>query len=105
MKIIQQLQKQKDAHGLRCDFLLKLGVVKAFENVDHFYYPMSLDFRGRVYPIAPHFNHIGADLSRGLLKFGESKKLGKSGLKWLKIHCANLMGQDKKPVADKLIFL
>jgi DNA-directed RNA polymerase len=31
---------------------------------------MSLDFRGRVYPISPHFNHIGADLSRGLLKFG-----------------------------------
>ena len=66
---------------------------------------MSLDFRGRVYPISPHFNHIGADLSRGLLKFGEKKKVGAGGLRWLKIHCAYLMGQDKKPIKDKLIFL
>ena len=66
---------------------------------------MTLDFRGRVYPVSPHFNHIGADLSRGLLKFGEKKKIEARGLRWLRIHCANLMGLDKKPIGDKLAFI
>lgn len=102
---MKQLQKQKDAHSIRCDFLLKLAVVKSFEDISQFYYPMTLDFRGRVYPVAPHFNHIGADITRGLLKFGEKKKIEKRGFKWLKIHCANLMGLDKKPITDKLVYI
>ena len=64
-----------------------------------------MDFRGRVYPIPPHLNHIGHDLARGLLQFGVGKKLGKTGLRWLKIHTANLMGKDKAPIEDKLKFI
>ncbi len=51
-----------------------------------------------MYPIPPHLNHIGNDLSRGLLTFAKGKRLGAPGLKWLKIHCANLMGKDKAPI-------
>ena len=54
-----------------------------------------MDFRGRAYPIPPHLNHIGDDLSRGLLMFGEARPLGERGLRWLKIHLANLAGWDK----------
>ena len=54
-----------------------------------------MDFRGRVYPIPPHLNHMGCDYNRGLLLFSEGKILGKRGLYWLKIHLANKMGQDK----------
>jgi DNA-directed RNA polymerase len=53
---------------------------------DTFYLPHNLDFRGRAYPLPPHLNHIGDDLSRGLLLFGEAKPLGERGLRWLKIH-------------------
>ena len=45
---------------------------------EKFWFPYSLDFRGRAYPLPPHFNHIGNDLSRGLLVFGEGKPLGES---------------------------
>lgn len=62
---------------------------------DTFYLPHNLDFRGRAYPIPPHLNHIGDDLSRGLLHFGETRPLGERGLRWLKIHLANLAGFDK----------
>lgn len=82
--------------------MLKLNVAQSYLNIDKFYFPHNLDFRGRVYPIPPHLNHIGADLPRGLLMFSEGMKLRSSGLKWLKIHTANLMGFDKARLPDKL---
>ena len=59
------------------------------------FFPMNLDFRGRVYPIPPHLNHMGNDLCRGLLCFARKKPLGERGLFWLKIQVANLYGNDK----------
>lgn len=91
----RKIQELRDEHSLRSDFNLKLNIARSFGTLDRFYYPHNLDFRGRVYPVPPHLNHIGNDLSRGLLTFADGRKLGKSGLKWLKIHCANLMGKDK----------
>ncbi|RUP43745.1 mitochondrial rna polymerase [Jimgerdemannia flammicorona] len=54
-----------------------------------------MDFRGRAYPIPPHLNHLGNDLCRGLLQFEINKPLGERGLRWMKIHIANLYGFDK----------
>ena len=44
---------------------------------------------------------MGADLSRSLLTFSSKKRLGSSGLKWLKIHVANKMGKDKLTLYDR----
>lgn len=68
------------------------------------YFPHNMDFRGRAYPVPPHLNHIGDDLSRGLLKFGESRPLGESGLRWLKIHLSNLYGFDKASFSERVEF-
>lgn len=64
-----------------------------------------MDFRGRAYPIPPNFNHLGNDLSRALLLFDEPKALGKTGLKWLKIHLANVYGFDKGTFDERLRFV
>ena len=32
------------------------------------YFPHNLDFRGRAYPIPPHLNHMGSDISRYVVK-------------------------------------
>jgi len=64
-----------------------------------------MDFRGRAYPIPPHLNHIGDDLSRGLLLFAEAKPLGEHGLRWLKIHLANLCGFDKGRFDERAQFV
>ena len=50
------------------------------------YFPHNLDFRGRAYPMHPYLNHMGDDVSRGLLTFAEAKPLGKTGFMWLKVH-------------------
>jgi DNA-directed RNA polymerase len=100
-RLLQIVQDQRDVHSLRCDFNLKLDQARAFSNIAKFYYPHNVDFRGRTYPIPPHLNHMSSDLCRGLLEFGEGKPLTESGVKWLFIHLANLMGKDKLPMAER----
>ncbi|CAM8942508.1 unnamed protein product [Rhodiola kirilowii] len=79
-----------ERHSQRCDIELKLSVARRMRNEEGFYYPHNLDFRGRAYPMHPHLNHLSSDLCRGVLEFAEGRPLGKSGLRWLKIHLANL---------------
>ena len=97
-------QKNYDLHSLRCDLGYKLDIAREFQHdvgvnteddAQTIYFPMNLDFRGRVYPIPPHLNHLGNDLCRGLLSFARRKPLGERGLFWLKIQVANLFGNDK----------
>eukprot|EP00761_Pharyngomonas_kirbyi_P003872 gb/GECH01003876.1/.p1 GENE.gb/GECH01003876.1/~~gb/GECH01003876.1/.p1 ORF type:complete len:918 (+),score=223.69 gb/GECH01003876.1/:1-2754(+) len=91
----------QDLNSLRCDWLLKLKVARDFRN-DRFYFPHNVDFRGRAYPIPPHLNHVGSDVCRGLLQFDKPQPLGTRGLRWLKIHLANLYGKDKFGFEDRI---
>lgn len=92
LKLLKEHQKNRETHALRCEFLLRLSIAMSFKNVNQIYFPHNMDFRGRVYPIPPHLNHMGADINRGLLEFAEGKPLGKDGLYWLKVHLANKIG-------------
>ena len=99
----KRLEKQKrDNWSLLSDFEIKLGIARNFSKLDRFYMPLNVDFRGRIYPISPHLNQIGNDISRGLLEFADGKKLGASGFRWLKIHLANKMGHDKLPIKERM---
>ncbi|THG95963.1 hypothetical protein EW026_g5773 [Hermanssonia centrifuga] len=91
-------------HSDRCNINYKIEIARTFLG-DTIYLPHNVDFRGRAYPIPPHLNHIGDDLSRGLLKFGESRPLGERGLRWLKIHIANLYGYDKGTFEERIQFV
>lgn len=98
------IQQQRDLHGLRCALKYQLAVASEFKD-RVFYFPHNLDFRGRSYPIPPHLNQMGSDLCRGLLTFAEAKPLGRSGLRWLKIHLANLYGNDKITHDERISFI
>ena len=69
------------------------------------YFPHNLDFRGRAYPIPPNLNHLGNDVSRALMVFDEAKPLGSNGLRWLKIHLANIFGNDKLTFHEREKFI
>ncbi|CCK70571.1 DNA-directed RNA polymerase KNAG_0E03120 [Huiozyma naganishii CBS 8797] len=90
--------------SMRCDLNYKLEIARAFLG-EKFYFPHNVDFRGRAYPLSPHFNHLGNDMSRGLLIFWKGKKLGSLGLKWLKVHLSNLYGVDKVSLDDRVAFI
>eukprot|EP00271_Cylindrocystis_brebissonii_P001758 TRINITY_DN1202_c0_g1_i1.p1 TRINITY_DN1202_c0_g1~~TRINITY_DN1202_c0_g1_i1.p1 ORF type:complete len:1526 (+),score=314.63 TRINITY_DN1202_c0_g1_i1:354-4931(+) len=98
---IEKLNAER--HSLTADMNLKLQVVKQCWDEDSFYYPHNLDFRGRAYPMHPHFHHLGADASRGMLEFAHARPLGPRGLWWLQVQLANLWGDgvDKRPLEQR----
>ncbi|ETM56492.1 hypothetical protein L914_00548 [Phytophthora nicotianae] len=97
-------QLNREFHSLRCDTLYKLQVAEEFKDEPELYYPYNMDFRGRVYPIPPNLNHLGSDLSRSLLIFRDRKPLGERGLRWMKIHLANVFGVDKCSFDERVEF-
>lgn len=105
-KVKNVKKANSERHSQRCDIELKLAVARKMRDEDGFFYPHNLDFRGRAYPMHPHLNHLGSDLCRGILEFAEGRPLGTSGLRWLKIHLANLYagGVDKLPYDGRITF-
>ncbi|KAL9246229.1 hypothetical protein vseg_019791 [Gypsophila vaccaria] len=104
---VKNIKKENaERHSQRCDVELKLAVARKMKDEEGFYYPHNLDFRGRAYPMHPHLNHLGSDLCRGILEFAEGRPLRKSGLRWLKIHLANLYagGVDKLSYEGRIAF-
>nr|XP_043612341.1 DNA-directed RNA polymerase 1, mitochondrial-like [Erigeron canadensis] len=91
-KVKTARKENRERHSQRCDIELKLAVARKVKDEEGFYYPHNLDFRGRAYPMHPYLNHLGSDLCRGILEFAEGRPLGESGLRWLKIHLANVYG-------------
>jgi DNA-directed RNA polymerase, mitochondrial len=80
----------------------KLGLAAKFADFDAIYFPHTLDFRGRLYPVPQYLNPQGDDLAKALLCFSEGKPLGARGAYWLKVHLANTFGVDKVSFAERV---
>ncbi|KAF1349013.1 hypothetical protein BDV97DRAFT_354816 [Delphinella strobiligena] len=91
-------------HSQRCFQNFQLEIARAFRH-EKIYFPHNVDFRGRAYPIPPYLNHMGADNARALVKFAHGKELGHEGLRWLKIHLANVFGYDKASLQEREDFV
>ncbi|KAI6215099.1 DNA-directed RNA polymerase [Aphelenchoides besseyi] len=103
-KQYESTKRRNESNSLWCWLMYRIVLAHHFQN-DILFFPHNMDFRGRVYPISPHLNHMGDDINRCLLKFARGKKLGKDGLKWLKLHCINLTGLKKRSsIQDRLVF-
>jgi DNA-directed RNA polymerase len=87
-------------HSERCFHNLQLEIAKGYAD-ETFYFPHNMDFRGRAYPLSSYLNQMGADHCRGLLMFADGKPLGPNGLRWLKIHLANVFGFDKASLQER----
>ncbi|ERT03251.1 hypothetical protein HMPREF1624_01557 [Sporothrix schenckii ATCC 58251] len=104
LKAVKAAENQRSGlHSVRCFMNFQMEIARAFRD-QTFYFPHNVDFRGRAYPIPPYFNHMGADHVRGLLTFAKGKPLGADGLRWLKVHLANVYGYDKASLSDRAAF-
>lgn len=101
---IKELKNMRQKYfSIRCTESYKIELSKAFCG-EKMYFPHTLDFRGRAYPINVYLNQLGNDLSRGLIQFWEGKPLGNKGFTWLKIHLANCFGMSKKTFDERIEF-
>jgi DNA-directed RNA polymerase len=79
-----------------------LCIAETMKSHDAIYFPVQLDFRGRMYCFNELFHFQGNDTARGLLLFSLGKRLGEEGLRWMAIHGANKWGLDKKSYDERL---
>ncbi|HIF9256504.1 TPA: DNA-directed RNA polymerase [Photobacterium damselae] len=94
----KQMQRVKSYNRSYSDIVEMADRFKEFERI---YMPYTLDFRGRIY-CASLLSPQGADHVKALLQFADAERVGKDGIKWLKLHAANLMGDDKAPFAERI---
>ena len=88
-------RKRRSANNLRSAAAVNCSVfgsdiaeAERLLEVEAFFLPHSLDFRGRVYAV-PHFNPQRSDHIKALFRFADTVALGEDGGQWLAIHLAN----------------
>jgi DNA-directed RNA polymerase len=88
----------------RSDAERSVVVACQVENDERFYYPYSLDFRGRAYPAVEFLNPHGPDVVRGMLEFADGVNITKTGAGWLAVHGSNNLGTLDAKSLTKLSF-
>lgn len=97
-------RKEKSRVSRRLSMEFTISQANKFSQFKAIWFPMNLDWRGRVYAI-PMFNPQGNDMTKGLLTMAQGKPIGLDGLYWLKIHGANTAGVDKVPFPERIKFI
>lgn len=86
--------------GKRFNTARTLTIAQEFKDEDHFYFPVYVDFRGRVYPSGDYLSYQGNDLSKSLLQFKSKKKI--DDIFFYYVHIANTAGMDKLSYVDRV---
>ena len=97
---IYKQEEARKSKALRC--LLALKVAKKFSEYDKFYFPWNVDYRGRCYPIPTALSPQGDDIQKSLLLFANPSPLAEGDDKWMAIHGANLSGNDKISLDERI---
>ncbi|UUY00961.1 DNA-directed RNA polymerase [Sphingomonas sp. J315] len=99
--MIHEANAEARARRLRVQTTLWLG--EKFVDEPEIYFPHSMDFRGRVYPMPAMGVHPQADdPGKALLEFAHGLPVGPTGGFWLAVHIANLFGVDKVSFKDRV---
>lgn len=105
-KLVNLIHKENRRKGRSLRAILILKLAQEFSKYDEIYFPMNIDFRGRVYPLPTGLNPQGDDMTKGLLQYANpvpvSKKDAPDALRWLAIHGAGLAGHDKISLEDRV---
>lgn len=87
-----------------CRTRMTMNAVEVFQDVDKFYIPWSLDYRGRAYPIPAFLTPQDTDFGKSLLKFYEGSFMTPEAEDWLAFQVATTYGRglDKAPIQERL---
>lgn len=89
-------------------FLTTLAAARKYKDYPEIYFPVNLDWRGRLYPMPTAITPQGDDMQKSLLEFAHPAAIvddGAEALRMLKIHVANCAGHDKETFADRVAWV
>lgn len=108
-KMVEVVHKENQRKGKALRAVMILKTAEDFAKYDSIWFPMNIDFRGRVYPIPTGLNPQGDDMTKSLLQYANpvpvSNEDASDALKWLSIHGAGLAGHDKIPMEDRVAWV
>ena len=101
---IYKQEEARKSKALRC--LVAIKTAERFAEYDSIYFPWNVDYRGRCYPIPTALSPQGDDIQKSLLLFAKGTPLASNeDTKWLKIHGANLAGNDKISFKERIAWV
>lgn len=108
-KMVEVVHKENQRKGKALRAVMILKTAEDFAKYESIWFPMNIDFRGRVYPIPTGLNPQGDDMTKALLQYADpvpvSAEDAPDALKWLSIHGAGLAGHDKIPLEDRVAWV
>lgn len=94
-------QANTEERSKRLSVIFTLDVANRYNAYPRLFMPYQLDFRGRIYAV-PAFNPQGPDHMKALLRFAAGKPLGEHGAQWLAVQGANVAGNDKVTLEERV---
>lgn len=94
-------QANTEERSKRLNVVFTIDTAERYSVYPRLYMPYQLDFRGRIYAV-PSFNPQGPDHMKALIHFSAGKALGANGAQWLAMHGANVAGNDKCSLEDRV---
>ena len=86
-----------------CRTRMTMNAVERFKDVEKFFLPWSLDYRGRAYPIPAFLTPQDTDFGKSLLKFYKQSFMTPEAEQWLAFQVATTSyGLDKAPMTERL---
>jgi len=80
-----------------------LDTAEAYRGEKEFWFPHSIDFRGRTYPYSQDLHPQLGDTPRALLEFAQGRSLGTDGYKYLASHIASLYSSQTGSTRDEQV--
>ena len=94
-----------ETSGRRLRSLRIMYVAKLYSKKEKFYFPMQVDYRGRVYSVPSFVSPQSCDLGRSCLEFYNGVPIkNEEDARWLKIHGANVWGR-KGTFEDRIAWI
>ena len=94
--------RQNAENSRRLELIYAIAVADRMKHYTSLYYPYMMDYRGRVYSDVNFLTPQGQHYTKAMLEFAEGRKLNATGVKWFKIHTANVFGKDKEVYDERL---
>jgi len=94
--------RQTAESSKRLELIYTIAVAERMKEYAELYYPYIMDYRGRVYADVNFLTPQGQHYTKSMLEFSEGRKLDAVGVRWLKIHTANVYGKDKEAYDERI---